>query len=457
MAASPELSERQTTSGGPDEWRAAPRAWPLGADQTDQAALDRTLIERRPRLVLNDRRLWALLGGWTLLWFAVLARHGGYSWHYFRQAGTLLFDGAAAGAPAGGLHVYANYPQLQFGPVTFVTAQGLRLLDPAGVIPAEAIMTTVGLFVLYTVQRITVTLRPELAGDARLRLALLIGGGAFLIGWVDLAAGYGHLDDVLALLFVTLAAWALVSDLPAVAGICLALSVDSKPWALVFLPLVFAASRAARKYVVFCTAVAVLLAWLPFVLVDLHTLTAAQYAITNQPSSALRALGVSSPTTPGWDRPAQIILGCLLGAVAIRRRRWQAVIVLGIGARLVLDPGVYNYYTVGLLLGALLWDMLRMRWPVPVWTLLSGLALGIAPLLTSNATLLGDVRLWLLLGLMADVLITPARRYPPSVDTIAPSRALRPASGSVSWMRRETYFARRPAVPRARRAGVELK
>jgi hypothetical protein len=420
MPASPGLSEWQTTPDGPNDWRAAPRIRPLEPDETVDAALDRTLIERRPRFVLDDRRLWALLGGWTLLWFAVLARHGGYSWHYFRQAGGLLFGSAATGAPAGGLHVYANYPQLQFGPVTFVTAQGLRLLDPAGVIPAEAIMTAVGLFVLYCVQRITVTLRPELADDARLRLALLVGGGAFLVGWVDLAAGYGHLDDVLALLFVTLAAWALTSDLPAVAGICLALSIDSKPWALVFLPLVFAAPRAARKHVAICTAAAVLLAWLPFVLVDPHTLTAAQYAITNEPSSALRALGVSSPKTPGWDRPAQIVLGCLLGAVAIRRHRWPAVIVLGIGARLVLDPGVYNYYTVGLLLGALLWDLLRMRWPIPVWTLLSGLALGITPLLTSNAALLGDVRLWLVLGLTADVLIAPARRYPPSLNTTAP-------------------------------------
>jgi hypothetical protein len=153
------------------------------------------------------------------------------------------------------------------------------------------------------------------------------------------------------------------------------------------------------------------LAWLPFVLVDPHTLTAAQFAITNQPSSALRALGATSPKTPGWDRPAQIILGCLLGAAAIRRHRWPAVILLGIGARIALDPGVYSYYTAGVLLGALLWDMLGMRWPVPLWTLLSGLALGIAPLLTSNAGQLGDLRLWLILAFTAALLLAPARRY----------------------------------------------
>ena len=239
MATSPGLSDWQTTRGVPDDWRALRSAWPL--EQTADSLADTLVDGRRARFSfrsfrglggfgglggLDGKRQWVLLTGWTLVLFAVLARHGGYSWHYFRQAGALLFDGAAAGAPAGGLHVYANYPQLQFGPVTFVAAQALRLVDPSGVIPAEAFMTAAGLFVLFCVQRVTVTLRPELADSSKLRVAMLVGGGAFLIGWVDLAAGYAHLDDVLALLFVTLAVWALVSELPAVAGICLALSVD---------------------------------------------------------------------------------------------------------------------------------------------------------------------------------------------------------------------------------------
>jgi hypothetical protein len=353
-----------------------------------------------------------LLGGWAFVWFLVFAHHGGFSWHYFNQGSTLLFDGAAAGAPAGGLHVYANYPQLQIGPFTFVVAQVLRQLGPSGgVFVAEVVMSGLGLLVLYCVERIAVTLRPDLARGQGLPITMLIGGGAFLVGWVNLAAGYAHLDDVLALVCVTLAVWALISELPAITGICLGLAVDAKPWALVFLPLILAVPRRTRRHAAVCTAVVVVLAWSPFVLGDPHTLSAAQYTIANEPSSALRALGVNTPGTPGWDRSAQIVLGCLLGALATWRGRWPAVILLGIGARIALDPGVYGYYTAGVLLGALLWDVLGTRRPIPLWTLASGLALSVAPWLTSNAKLLGELRLWLVLAFTAALLLAPARQY----------------------------------------------
>ena len=66
--------------------------------------------------------------------------------------------------------------------------------------------------------------------------------------------------------------------------------------------------------------VVVALAWAPFVIADPGTLSATQFTIVNEPSSALRALGVSTPGTPSWDRPAQVLVGCALGVLAIRRR-----------------------------------------------------------------------------------------------------------------------------------------
>src|SRR5579859_1481944 len=74
--------------------------------------LERTLVEAPAGDPLRRRR-YGLLVGWSFLWFLIFNRHGGYSWHYFVQGSALLFDGAAPGHPAGGLHVYANYPQLQ--------------------------------------------------------------------------------------------------------------------------------------------------------------------------------------------------------------------------------------------------------------------------------------------------------------------------------------------------------
>ena len=379
--------------------------------QPAEPRVERTLVETPDEDPLRRRR-FGLLAGWSLLWFLIFNRHGGYSWHYFVQGSTLLFDGSAPGQPQGGLHLYANYPQLQIGPFTFAVAQLLRPFGAlGGRLVAELVMSALGLVVLFVVERVAVAVRPELRADGRLHRTMLIGGAAFVVGWVDLSAAYGHLDDVLALLCVTLSVWALISDLPAIAGICLGLSVDAKPWALVFLPLILAVPSRIRRHAALWTVATIVIAWLPFVLADLHTLTVTQFTIVNEPSSALRALGVTSPSTPGWDRIAQIALGCLLGTLAVYRRRWPAVILLGVGARIVLDPGVYGYYTVGVLLGALLWDLLGLRRSAPFWTVASGTVLAASPVLISDASLVGDLRLWLVLVFTLVLLLGPSPGY----------------------------------------------
>ncbi|MFF3144268.1 hypothetical protein ACFVRU_21730, partial [Streptomyces sp. NPDC057927] len=50
-----------------------------------------------------------VLAAWTLLWFLLVQRHGGISWHYLRTGGQLLFGAV----PGGGLAIYANHPELQ--------------------------------------------------------------------------------------------------------------------------------------------------------------------------------------------------------------------------------------------------------------------------------------------------------------------------------------------------------
>jgi hypothetical protein len=373
--------------------------------------LPRTLVDVPGPDRRRRARRFAVLGGVTLVWTVVFARHGGYSWHYFVQGSTLLFHGASGSAAAGGLDLYANYPELQIGPFTFAVAEVLRHLGGAnGLVAAWVFMALLGLFVLYVLERIVEAVRPDLVGDDRVHMTMLVGGSVFMIGWIDLSVAISHLDDVLALTLAVLALWAAIEDLPAIAGICIGLSADSKPWALVFLPLILTVPAHTRRHAAVWTAVTIVAAYLPFVIADPHTLSSASaFTITNEPSSALRALGVSDPGTPSWDRIAQISLGCALGAVAVRRRRWPALILLGVGARIALDPGVYGYYTAGVLLGALLWDLLGNHRPLPIWTLISGTALAVAPILTPDAPLLGEVRLGLVVTFTVALLLGPAQ------------------------------------------------
>jgi hypothetical protein len=355
-------------------------------------------------------RYQVALAVWTLVWFAVNLPGGGYSWHYFVHGSSLVFSGSGA-TPPGGLHIYANYPDLQIGPVAFAVAQVLRMAGPSnGLFVAQAVMMLLGLLVLDTVERTVRSTRPDIAGrPGPVRLTMAGAGAAFLVVWASLAVHYAHLDDVLALVFAALAARALAADAPALMGLCLGLAVGAKPWAVVFVPLALVVARHRRRHVVAYAVAMIALLWLPFVLADSGTLNASQFTIVNQPSSALRALGVTSAGTPSWDRPAQMLIGCALGAVAVWRRRWPAVLLLGVGVRIALDPGVYDYYTAGVMLGTLCWETLGLRRPVPAWSLTAFAVLYLAPRMTGDAALLGELRLVLMLALTAAVLVMPQR------------------------------------------------
>ena len=103
----------------------------------------RSDARRRPGPALA--RNWDLtaLCGWTALWFVILAHNGGIAWKYFVQGSLLMFTGHdGASAYPGGLHIYANYPQLQIGPLAFSTGQLIRHLGPdQGLLVAEVVMT----------------------------------------------------------------------------------------------------------------------------------------------------------------------------------------------------------------------------------------------------------------------------------------------------------------------------
>ncbi|WP_030984382.1 hypothetical protein [Streptomyces sp. NRRL S-1813] len=317
-----------------------------------------------------------LLTAWTVLWFVVVEPHGGFSWHYLRTGGALIYQGDA-GDGSGGLNLYAHHPELQMGPLSFLTAGLFNPFSEAtGQFLAAALMSLLGLVIVVLAGR---SAARHFLGTGtnhqRLRQRVLVAGLAFIPMWIEVAVRFGHLDDVLALFFTALAVRALTRGNAALTGVWLALAMDSKPTALAFLPLLLALPREKWLRAGLWCAGLVVLAWLPFFLGDSQSFAAARFAIPNHPASALRWLGVGDPETPGWDRPAQAALGLALGSVAVWRGRWAAVVLLGANARIVLDPGVYTYYTASVLLGTLLWDVIGQRRLVPWWSWLALLIL----------------------------------------------------------------------------------
>ena len=390
---------------------------------------------------------WWVLWPWALAWVAFQAGMAGQSWHFFAQGGRLLF----ANAPGAGLQLYATHPDLQIGPLALALSGVLRTLGPGnGEATAIAAMSLTGPLMLAAVWR----LLP--AGERRRRSRLLFAGLLFLPVWTELTTHFAHLDDLLALGFSVAALHAVARHHPVWAGLALAAAVDSKPWAAAFVVLLFALPR--RQWLAglaaFTGGIAVI--WLPFLLADPRTFSAVtRFTIPNNHSSALRVLGVMDPRTPWWDRSAQLLLGMAGGAVAVRRGRWPAVVLVAVAARILLDPGVYAYYTSGALLGTVVVDLVVARWRLPWATATAALLLYAArfthALIPFSLHQLGILRLVFAIGVPVMVLGIPGwwvarrpgrarpgggrgrpdrRSGPPAAGGRGPGSSFRPAPGT---------------------------
>jgi hypothetical protein len=349
---------------------------------------------------LRRQWLYAALCAWAALWFVVLAHRGGIDWKFFSTGTSLLvgghppvIQGITGGAgtagpaglpgprPPGGLHIFANYPALQMGPLSYLAALAVR-----NVVAAEVLLQAVGLLIVFLIDRIAQIVRP----DRGKPWTLLAGGAVFLMAWSELSAAFAHLDDGLALLLAVLAVYAAVTDHPLASGVAVGLAADAKPWALVFLPILLINPKTIRAAATAAATIAV--AYAPFFIADPATMNATRFLIRNEPDSALRALGVTENYTPRWDRAAQVLLGCALGTVAFLRKRWPAILMLAGGARIVLDPAAHSYYTPDIVTGALLFDM-TVRARIPVLTIVSFAALNLAPLVVEDQAVQGAIRL----------------------------------------------------------------
>ena len=298
--------------------------------------------------------------GWTLFWATAHAGPSGLSWHFFPEGAGLLVNGS-------GLDLYANHPELQIGPLAFVTALVLAPLpDETARLVAEGLMTAAG-------PLLVVWLSPLVLGP-RKRERVFLGLIVLVPTWTVLSVRWGHLDDVLALVFSVAAIRAVAANRAVLAGLAMGAALASKPWALGFVPVLLVLER-HRLRAALAAAMVTAGAWLPFLVADPATLDAFRPPVLVAPSSGLRALGLRGDVVPGWDRTAQLLLAPAAALAPVLRGRWAGLFLVAVAVRLALDPQDNAYYAGGAALVALVFDLLGTRRTIPWATLVTVVSL----------------------------------------------------------------------------------
>jgi len=298
------------------------------------------------RLLNRGWTRWGLLTGWLAVWSVLNLPSRGFGWHFFVTGARLLVDHHD-------LRLYSDDPALQSGPLAFLAVAPLVALFPARVAEASgiAVMSLAGLVALRLLEGLA---EP---GPARARRVLVLGVLVLPV-WAEVAVHWAHPDDVLAMLAALVALRLIRAGRWEWSALALAAAVDSKPWALLFAPLVLLAPRHHRLRAAAVCALGVAAAWVPFWAVDPGGIPAAgRYRIAVSTASVIHLLGVRATQTPPWDRTTQLVLGVLLVGAAVLRRRWSAALLVGVCARMLLDPATKTYYDASLVLAAAVWDL----------------------------------------------------------------------------------------------------
>jgi hypothetical protein len=321
----------------------------------------------------EDRRALPVVASWTVvaLWSAWWAWHmwpdSGLSWHFSVDGARLLLHGS-------GLNLFADAPWLQTGPLSLILAALLGPL-PANVGKSVALVAMAAAGPL-----LIAALAPLVAPDKRPR-RIFIAAIVLIPAWTVLSVRWGHLDDVLAMVFAILALRAVSADRPVLAGAALALAIAAKPWAIGFLPLLLVLPWRRLRAAAAVAAGGVVLAWAPFVLANPGTLSALRPPVGLSPASGLHTLGARGVLVPAWGRTAQLVLSPLAATVAVLMRGLPGVLLVSVAVRLALDPKDNAYYIGSAALAAVVFDLLGTDWTIP-WTTVATVVLFWQPFVT---------------------------------------------------------------------------
>lgn len=344
-----------------------------------------------------------LLFGWlavVLTASTLLTRQRMIDWKFSVAGGHTLFSRRWA-------HLLADNPNAQTGPLTHALAWPI---DHLGIGSAKAVIYLLGL----TVLGLLVWAARGLP-DVVPRLA--VGGAAFAAWWPQIGS-FGHLDDALVLVLTVLAVWATLLGHQRRSGLLAGLALGAKPTAvfLLALTLPFRAWRTKDAWAPLLLAVVVaLVVYGPFIAGADAGLAALRPKVFVRPDAVL-GLVVRHGTRPSSVfRTGQLVAVLGASAWAMRRHGAAAVTWMGVSARLLLDPGAWAYYTVGFVLGALLWDLVVTRRRMPWATVVCALLLA-PPWLIADDTARAWLRLVACLGAIVVVAATrPSERCDASI------------------------------------------
>ena len=294
----------------------------------------------------------AVVALWSIWWAWHMWPDSGLSWHFSVDGANMLVHGS-------GLNLFADAPWLQTGPLSLVVAATLRPL------PA-AIGKDVALLAMTAAGPLLVAALTPLVAPARRHRRMFIAAMVLIPAWTVLSLRWGHLDDVLALIFAVVALRAVSADRPVLAGVALALAIAAKPWAVGFLPLLLVLPWGRLRAAAVTTA-GVALAWAPFVLANPRTLGALHPPVGLAPASGLHTLGARGVLVPPWGRTAQLLLSPAAATLTVLTRGLPGVLLVSMAVRLALDPKDNAYYIGSAALAAVVFDLLGTSWTIP-WT-----------------------------------------------------------------------------------------
>ncbi|MEY2416506.1 MAG: hypothetical protein QOH53_1840 [Ilumatobacteraceae bacterium] len=284
-------------------------------------------------------------------------------WNDFVSAGRLMLGSA-------GLHVYELRHDVQTGPLSLLLARVFALTPRNGFLLCTIVSSGLG---IVAIRLHELTARPR-RPSTEYELLVLIGGCLAAFTWAKLG-GYGHLDDAITLTCGVVALYGVRAGRSLSAGLAIGVAIATKPWGVIFLPLTLAPRPLRWRSPLAAGGVAAV-AWLPFIIGARNSLKALRPAVKVAPDSVLDLVGVTDRSLPDWMRVAQLAACLAVGAILVMRNRPESVIAAAVAVRIATDPGTWSYYTPGLVIGVLIWDLLdRRRFP---WATLAAV-LGLAP------------------------------------------------------------------------------